>query len=188
MEHRAGAGEYERDVYANYIFDAFLRRVSERGFTGPITFGFAAEPLKYETGVYLRSETLYQLIEYINKYSDLTFHLFLAGEAFNHAVCSVIRETPNCYVDGYWWHCFFPSIMEHQLKLRLEMLPINKQIGFFSDAYCADWQYGKLTLVKKVTADVLGEKIDKGYYSFSDAEEIARALFYGSANQSYKMK
>ena len=188
LKNRDAAGERERDIYANYIFDAFLRRVSERGFAGPVTLGFAAEPLQYETGVYLKSETLYQLVEYFNKYPDLKFQFYLAGDAFSHAVCSVIRETPNCSVAGYWWHCFFPSIMERQLETRLEMLPINKQIGYFSDAYCADWAYGKLELIKKITANVLGKKIDEGYYAFNDAESIAKALFYGSGNDIYQMK
>ena len=186
--NRHGAGNYERDVYANYIFDMFLQRVSSRKFKGTITLGLAAEPLRYETGVYLRSETLYQLAEYFNKYSDLNFQIYLAGDSFDHAVCSLIRETPNLSVAGYWWHCFFPSLMERELALRLEMLPLNRQIGFFSDAYCADWEYGKSALVKKITADVLGAKIDKGYYSLRDAEEIAGALLYDNANAYFRMK
>ena len=26
---------------------------------------------------------------------------------------------------------------------RLDMLPLDKQVGFFSDAYCVEWVYGK---------------------------------------------
>lgn len=188
LKNRVNAGPLERDIYVNYIFDAFLRRVSERKYKGPITFGFAAEPLSYETGVYLRSETLYQLNYYFTEYSDLQFQAYLAGDSFNHALCSVIRETPNLTVAGYWWHCFFPSIMEKQLRLRLEMLPINRQIGYFSDAYCADWAYGKILLIRKITAKILSQMVDEGYYSFNNAVEIAEMLFSGSAAAIYGMK
>ena len=78
--------------------------------------------------------------------------------------------------------------MERQLEMRLEMLPINRQVGYFSDAYCADWAYGKLALIKKITANVLGKKIDDGYYTLNDAEAIAKDLFYNSANGIYHMK
>ena len=78
--------------------------------------------------------------------------------------------------------------MERQLETRLEMLPINKQIGYFSDAYCADWAYGKSYLIKKITANVLGKKIDNGYYTLDDAVTIAKALFYDSGNNIYHMK
>jgi len=48
---------------------------------------------------------------------------------------------------------------------RLDMVALNKQIGFFSDAYCVDWTYGKVLLVRKQLAAVLAQKIEQGQYS-----------------------
>ena len=47
---------------------------------------------------------------------------------------------------------------------RLEMLPANKQVGFFSDAYCAEWSYAKAVIVRKVMAKVLAERIELGQF------------------------
>ena len=63
---------------------------------------------------------------------------------------------------------------------RLDMVPLNKQIGFFSDAYCVDWTYGKAILVRKQLARVLADKIEQAQYTRDDALAIARAILYES--------
>lgn len=42
------------------------------------------------------------------------------------------------------------------------MRPLNRQLGFFSDAYCVEWAYAKKVLVAKLLAEVLEKKIDTG--------------------------
>ena len=42
---------------------------------------------------------------------------------------------------------------------RLDMVPLNRQIGFFSDAYCVEWTYAKMIIVRKQMAEVLAQKI-----------------------------
>jgi hypothetical protein len=63
---------------------------------------------------------------------------------------------------------------------RLDMLPANKQVGFFSDAYVVEWTYAKAVLVRKQLARVLAEKIDQGQYSRAEALAVARAILFES--------
>ena len=58
------------------------------------------------------------------------------------------------------------------------MLPVNKQIGFFSDAYCAEWAYGKARLVRKLLAQVLAGKVETGQYTVDEAISIARGTLF----------
>ena len=58
------------------------------------------------------------------------------------------------------------------------MLPVNKQVGFFSDAYCVEWAYGKAILVRKQMARVLADKIKQGQYTRDDALAIAKAILF----------
>ena len=81
---------------------------------------------------------------------------------------------------GYWWHNFFPGTIRQVMAERLDMLPLNKQIGFFSDAYCVEWVYGKARMVQKQMARVLAEKIEQGQYTRDDALAIARSILYES--------
>ena len=60
------------------------------------------------------------------------------------------------------------------------MLPTNKQIGFFSDAYCIEWTYAKTIIVRKQLARVLADKIEQGHYHREEALDIARAILFES--------
>ena len=57
------------------------------------------------------------------------------------------------------------------------MLPLNKQVGFFSDAYCVEWTYAKMIIVRKQMAHVLAMKVEQGQYSFDEAVHIAATIF-----------
>jgi hypothetical protein len=57
------------------------------------------------------------------------------------------------------------------------MLPLNQQVGFFSDAYCVEWAYAKMIIVRKQMAAVFAQKISAGQYTTNDALEITRAIF-----------
>jgi glucuronate isomerase len=92
-------------------------------------------------------------------------------------MCTLCRELPNLSLSGYWWHNFFPSIMARVMDERLDMLPVNKQVGFFSDAYCAEWTYAKSKMVRRVLAGVLAHKVALGMYDLEEAVRIAAALF-----------
>src|SRR4030095_1355130 len=143
-------------------------------------FSLGAEPLPFETGSRLHSRTLAQLAEMIGRHPKLRFQCFLASRHANQSLCTLARELPNFSLAGYWWHNFFPDVIRQVMAERLDMLPANKQVGFFSDAYCVEWTYAKAVIVRKQLARVLAEKIEEGQYSFEDAVTIARALLYDS--------
>lgn len=176
---RDHAGEWERDVYANYINQSFLGALEKAkpGFT--MQYSIGAEPLPFETGSKLRTETVYDFAKQAAKYRNLKFALYNANAHQDHALCTVVRELPNVSIAGYWWHNFFPSKIRDIIEMRLDMVPLNKQFGFFSDAYCVDWSYGKIFLVKKQLAEVLAAKIEQGQYTFEQAVKIAELYLNG---------
>jgi glucuronate isomerase len=98
------------------------------------------------------------------------------------------RELPNFSLAAYWWHNFFPTVIRQVMEERLDMLPVNKQVGFFSDAYCIEWTYGKIRLVLKQLAVVLAGKIEQGQYSRRDALDVARAILYETPQSLLGMK
>ena len=114
----------------------------------------------------------------IGRHPRLKFQCFLASRHANQSLCTFARELPNFSLAGYWWHNFFPDAIRQVMTERLEMLPLNKQAGFFSDAYCVEWSYGKLWLVRKILARLLAEKIELGVFSFQDAVSIARSVLH----------
>lgn len=94
----------------------------------------------------------------------------------NQSLCTLARELPNLSLVGYWWHYVFPDAIRQVMAERLAMLPLNKQIGFFSDAYCIEWTYGKILMVRKLLAQVLAGKVSLGQYTWDEAVDIASEL------------
>src|ERR1017187_1747507 len=183
LARRSTAGPTERDVYASYINETFLTQLEQQAKRLVFQFSFGAEPLPYETGSRLRQETIRQLGEIVGRHPKLRFQCFLSSRHANQSLCTLARELPNLSLAGYWWHNFFPDVMRQIMAERLDMLPINKQIGFFSDAYCVEWTYAKAILVRKQLARVLAERIEQGQYSQDDALKIAEAILYESPRQ-----
>ncbi|MBI2844519.1 MAG: hypothetical protein HYX78_14080 [Armatimonadetes bacterium] len=174
LERRESAGPMERDVYASYINGAFLSALEEHADEIVFQFSFGAEPLPYETASRLSQETIVQVAEMIGRHPKLKFQCFLSSLHANQSMCTLCRELPNLSLAGYWWHNFFPSSIRKVMEERLDMLPVNKQVGFFSDAYCIEWTYGKARIVKEQLARVLADKVESRQYDPQMAEDIAR--------------
>lgn len=178
LVRRGTAGERERSVYAAYINEAYLSKLEEKAPDLVFQFSFGAEPLPYETGSRLSQRTVAQVGEMIHRHPKLRFMAFLASRHTNQALCTLCRELPNFSLAGYWWHNFFPSSIRQIMEERLDMLPVNKQVGFFSDAYCVEWIYGKMVIVRQCLAEVLAAKIQRGQFTLEEAVAIARAILY----------
>jgi hypothetical protein len=180
LGRRDRAGPSDRDRYAAYVNEAFLTALEAHGPEIVFQFSFGAEPLPFETGSRLSQRTIGQVAELIGRHPRLRFQCFLASRPANQAMCTLARELPNLSLAGYWWHNFFPDTIAQVMRERLEMLPANKQVGFFSDAYCAEWSYGKAVLVRKILARVLAERVELGQLDEPMALEFARSILYDS--------
>lgn len=180
LRRRATAGPAERDIYASYINEAYLTALEPHADRIVFQFSLGAEPLPYETASILHQRTIGQLGDMMARHPRLRFQAFLGCRHANQAMCTLTRELPNLSLAGYWWHNFFPDAVRQIMHERLDMLPVNKQLGFFSDAYCVEWVYGKAMLVRKQLAQVLADKVAAGQYSRDDAISIARSILYES--------
>ncbi|MBX7259084.1 MAG: hypothetical protein K1Y02_22165, partial [Candidatus Hydrogenedentes bacterium] len=132
LERRASAGDAERNVYASYILHRFLSELEKREQRIVFQFSLGAEPLPYESSSRVSQRTIGQLADIISRYPRLRFMCFLGSRHANQALCTLARELPNFSLAGYWWHNFFPGAIQQVMEERLDMLPVNKQIGFFS--------------------------------------------------------
>jgi glucuronate isomerase len=188
LARRAQAGASERDVYASYVNEAYLTALESQPKRVVFQFSFAAEPLPFETASRISQRTIAQVAEMIGRHPKLQFQCFLASRHANQSLCTLARELPNLSLAGCWWHDFFPDVIHQVLSERLDMLPMNKQIAFFSDAYCVEWTYAKAILMRKQLARVLAERIESGQYSQADSLQIAQAILYDSPQSLLRME
>jgi glucuronate isomerase len=188
LARRSDAGPNERDIYASYINEAFLAALEARGAAIVFQFSFGAEPLPYETASRLSQRSIAQLAAMIGRHPRLRFQCFLASRHANQSLCTLARELPNLSLAGYWWHNFFPDAMRQVMAERLDMLPTNKQVGFFSDAYCVEWTYGKAVIVRRQLARVLAQAEAEGRFTRADTVAFASAVLFESPQALLGMK
>ncbi len=188
LSRRAGAGAAERDIYAGYVNELFLAGLERHGGEIVLQFSFAAEPLPFETGSRVNQESIAGLAAMIARHPRLRFQCFLASRHANQSLCTLARELPNFSLAGCWWHNFFPDVIRQVMAERLDMVPANKQIAFFSDAYCVEWSYAKAVIVRKQLARVLAAKMEQGQYSRADALAVARAILFDAPQTLLGMK
>jgi hypothetical protein len=178
LANRDRATAADRDVYASCILEAFLAELEKHADEIVYQFSIGAEPLPYETGSKLRQDTIFEIAGLAARHPRLRFQVFLASEHANQSFCTLARELPNVSLAGYWWHNLFPGIIRKVISDRLDMVAANKQVGFFSDAYCVEWTYAKAVIVRKQLAEVLAHKVSQGQYTSDEALAIARQILW----------
>ncbi len=188
LRNRAAPSASEQGVFASFINDAFLQALERNRPDVAVMFSAGAEPLPYETGSELSQATTGQLGDMMSRYTGLRFVCLLGSAHANQAVCTLARELPNLAIAGYWWHNFYPSIMHGILEQRLDMLPMPRHIGFFSDAYTIEWVYAKALMVRRIAGRVLAGRVRDGWYTFEDAVAIARTTWQQTPADFLRMK
>lgn len=118
-------------------------------------------------------------------FEDFHFNCSTASDLFTQDLGILAKHVPNVSVAGYWWHTLYPHLIRKSLELRLDMVPANKIVAFFSDAYHAEWCYPKLKLVKRILGDVLLDRVNQGVYSEAIALSLVAPLLHDNAARIY---
>lgn len=182
LKRRDQAGEKERSIYASYVNEVFLTEY-EKKFGKSLAFQYTvcADPLPFETGSRISQRALAQIGDMMARHPNIRFTVLESSAHANQTFCTFSRELQNVALCGVWWHNFFPAFMPRIIGERLDMVALNKQIGFFSDAYCIEWSYAKAVMIKNALARVLAEKVEIGQYNVDLALHIARTILYDSS-------
>jgi hypothetical protein len=186
LENRSTAGPREQSTYAAYVLEHLLNEIERAEHPIVIQFIVGAEPLPFETASRVSQRTIGQLAEIVGRHPKLRFQVFLGSKHANQSLCTMCRELPNLSLAGFWRHNFFPQSIRHVLSERLDMVPVNKQIAFASDAYVVEWSYASMMMLRQQMARVFSEKIDQGQYTLDEALSIARSILFESP-QGYGM-
>jgi len=118
------------------------------------------------------------------QFPQAKFIVCMLSRVNQHELCVLARKFSNLHVEGCWWFCNNPSIIEEITRMRLELLGTSFTAQH-SDARVLDQLVYKWAHTRKIVADVLAEKyadlLAAGWRP--TAEEIrrdVRAIFGGS--------
>ncbi|MEI7837695.1 MAG: glucuronate isomerase [Planctomycetota bacterium] len=90
------------------------------------------------------------------RHADVKFIATFLSRVNQHELCVVARKFGNLHVEGCWWFCNNPSIVEEVTRMRLEMLG-TAFTAQHSDARVADQVIYKWSHTRAVVSDVLAE-------------------------------
>lgn len=119
------------------------------------------------------------------EFEEFSFNCSSASDLYTQDLGILAKHVPNISVAGYWWHVLYPHYIRKSLETRLDMVPANKIVGYFSDAYHAEWCYPKLKMVRKILGDVLLDRVSQGYCTQRIAESLVEPILYGNAARIY---
>jgi hypothetical protein len=115
------------------------------------------------------------------------FDLMMASDPMVQDICVLARQFPNIYTSGYWWHSFFPRLIERIVGLRLQIAPMVKVGGFLCDAYYCEWTYGKLQVVRKAMASALASLVESDFFDEDELPELLHQILYRTPRDLYDL-
>ena len=118
------------------------------------------------------------LRDLLNRHPGVTFDLCILNRVQMHELAALGKIFPNCVVSGHWWYTFYPGAIRETLRERLEMIPVVKLNGLFSDSYYCEWTVAKVAVYTRALAECLAEKVEQTYFSEDRALWVARRLLY----------
>jgi glucuronate isomerase len=166
----------EQDVVSRYVFWTLAEMCVE--FRLPFDLMIGVNRRVYPGGVYQGQDlfdqrvSLIQYRELFNAFPQVMFPISMLAHASNQELVSYSWIFPNVVTNGHWWYSNLPTYIEIDTRSRLEAVPRNKQIGYYSDMYKLEFALPKFRMYRRVLAKVLSEAFVVGR-GWSETRAIA---------------
>jgi len=143
----------------------------------------------YEEGVYQGRDlydsrvSLIQYRELFNAFPQVKFPISVLASVTNQELVSYAWIFPNVITNGHWWYSNTPSFIRRDAEARLEAVPRNKQIGYYSDAYKLEFIAPKFDMYRRILANILTDDfvIARGW-SEEKAIELGGQILRGNVD------
>ena len=185
--------ELSRDdeiTLSRFIFWVLAEKCSEFGL--PFDLMIGVNRRVYEAGVY-QGQDLFDkrvsLIQYrrlFNAFPNVTFPISVLGHTSNQELVSYSWIFPNVVTNGHWWYSNIPAYIELDTRSRLQAVPQNKQIGYYSDMYKLEFALPKFTMYRRVLARVLADDfvLERGWRE-ERAVELGNLVLRGNVERIF---
>jgi predicted TIM-barrel fold metal-dependent hydrolase len=143
-------------------------------------------PVQIHTGLHINKNIIENsnpthLVNLFFEYPDVKFILLHGGYPYGGELSALAKTFQNVYIDMCWLYVISPSYSERYLHEWLETVPASKIMGFGGDYLNVENAYAHLLMGKQVITKVLTDKVKDGYFSESEAKEIAQMILHDNA-------
>jgi glucuronate isomerase len=130
--------------------------------------------------------SLIQYAELFNAFPQVKFPISVLASVTNQELVSYAWIFPNVITSGHWWYSNTPSFIRRDAAARLEAVPRNKQIAYYSDAYKLEFIAPKFDMYRQTLADILAEDfVAKRNWSEEKAIELGFQVLRGNVEQIF---
>lgn len=170
-------------VLEDYLVFACCRSATDAGLAVQFHVGPRA-------GTYgsLEGASLAPMIELFQAHRDARFDISHAGFPYLREAGVLAKTCPNVYLNMSWIHIYSPWACQTALREWLQMVPVNKILGFGDDVNWVDAAYGHLIIARRNVATALAGLIEEGLLNESEALDVGRALFYDNPVALYRLQ
>lgn len=129
------------------------------------------------------------MIGLLPQHPETRFDLYHMGMPWVRVAGVIGKNNPNAWANLCWTHIISPRMTVSALDEYIDLIPLNKIIGFGGDysSRCVEKVYGHLKMARENIAEVLAGRIDRGLMGFDEAVEICRLWLYENPRQLYKL-
>lgn len=145
--------------------------------------GVYAEGVHQGRDLYDSRVSLIQYRELFNAFPSVKFPISVLASVTNQELVSYSWIFPNVFTNGHWWYSNTPSFIRRDAAARLEAVPRNKQVGYYSDAYKLEFIAPKFDMYRRILSGILMDDfvVERGW-SEEKAIELGRQILRGNVD------
>jgi hypothetical protein len=120
-------------------------------------------------------------------YRGTTFDLYHAAIPWVREMGVIGNQYPNANLNLTWAHEISPAMTRHFLDEWMDLVPLNKMIGFGADSRTPFLTVGNRKITFENIAAVLAKRIDGGLMDYAEAEMVCKMWLYDNPKRVYKL-
>lgn len=190
LRHGLGVDPAHRAALSRRVFWTIAELCDQYGLPFDLMIGVNREV--YREGVHQGRDlydsrvSLIQYAELFNAFPEVKFPISVLASVTNQELVSYAWIFPNVITSGHWWYSNTPSFIRRDAAARLEAVPRNKQIAYYSDAYKLEFIAPKFDMYRQTLADILAEDfVAKRGWSEEKAIELGYQVLRGNVEQIF---
>ncbi|MCL5071071.1 MAG: amidohydrolase family protein, partial [Actinobacteria bacterium] len=164
-----------------YLLDKAISFAVKEGFVLSVHTGYWGD---------FRDLSPLNVIPFIIKNPDGKFDLYHLGYPWIRESIMIGKVFPNVYIDLCWVHIISQKAAREAMDEIIETIPTNKVIGFGGDYTYESIEniFSHLVVAKDNIAEVISNRISRGFMDFDSGIEIIKKYFYYNPKNLYNLK
>ena len=188
----AGVEDYMHQMASQFVFWTLAEHCRE--FDLPFDLMIGVNRNVYPAGVHQGRDlydsrcSLSQYADLFNAFPEVTFPVSVLAPTLNQELVSYSWIFPNVVPSGHWWYSNIPAHIAPDLRARLQAVPGDKPIGYYSDAYKLEFVLPKFAMYRRILAQELAaEFCETRGWSEDRAVEFGTRVLRGNGERIFQI-